>query len=126
MDIITQIFAGRHKKSKVFAGLFQKAAQVEGRAAPRRAPQSAKSPRSTPSRRAPVNSKKRRRGSPKSVRWTVSGRGNPRRGFPRRGAAGVSHSEKGAGKTPQGIVPALPSGSEANKCFQCMLRGHLF
>ena len=34
-------FEGENKK--VFAGLFQKAAQVEGRAAPRRAPQSAKS-----------------------------------------------------------------------------------
>ncbi len=32
------------KKKKVFAGLFQKAAQVEGREAPRCAPQSAKSP----------------------------------------------------------------------------------
>ena len=33
----------REQNKKVFAGLFQKAAQVEGRAAPRRAPQSAKS-----------------------------------------------------------------------------------
>ena len=116
------------KMKKVFAGLFQKAARVQRRAASGR-DCSRGIPRSGPSRHAPANAKRSAGRGEKTVRWTVFSRGDPRRGVPRfaeqgeanKKAFSISNAEQ---KYPVSlpVSPPAPSPSRRERGFHPVTR----